>query len=326
MAGAPAHLLNGDDPALLSEAMTRLVDTLVGDGDRTLLVDDHAGDDYTVEHVVDAARTLPFLTDRRIVVARGLERFSADELAPLVTYLADPSPTSTLVLEWAGGRVPKKLTDALKAAGGVKTATGAPGQARARKSWLDDRLAAAAVSLEPRAKQAIADHLGEDMGRLGGLLAVLESTFGPGVAVSADDVAPFLGRTGSVPTWDLTDALDRGDISGALAVLGRMLDAGGMHPLQVMAVLHRHYERMLRLDGSGARDEKAAAQLLGMKGSTFPAKKALTQTRRLGTEPVNRAIVLLGRADLDLKGDSGLDARTVVEVVVARLAQLAARR
>jgi DNA polymerase-3 subunit delta len=322
----PIHLLNGDDGALLSEAMTKLVDTLVGDGDKTLLVADHSSDDYAVEHVVDAARTLPFLTDRRIVVARGAERFTADELGPLVSYLDDPSPTSTIIVEWGGGRIPKKFADAVKACGGVKVATAAPHQARARQSWLDERLADSPVALEPRAKRAIAERLGEDVGRLGGLLAVLESTFGPGVALSEDDVEPFLGQSGSAPTWDLTDALDKGDITTALRVLGRLLDGGGRHPLQIMASLHSHYERMLKLDGSGVRDEKAAAQLLGMKGSTFPAKKALTQARRLGSDPIFRAIGLLAAADLDLKGDSGLEASTVIEVLVARLAQLAARR
>jgi len=326
MADAPIHLLNGDDAALLSEAMSTLVERLVGDGDKTLLVDDHTTEEYTVEHVVDAARTLPFLTDRRIVVARGAERFTADDLGPLVSYLDDPSPTSTVIVEWGGGRVPKKLTDAIKTSGGVKVATAAPHQARARQSWLDDRLADSAVALEPRAKRAIAERLGEDVGRLGGLLAVLESAFGAGVQLSVDDVEPFLGQSGSAPTWDLTDALDKGDITTALNVLARLLDGGGRHPLQIMASLHSHYERMLKLDGSGVRDEKAAAELLGMKGSTFPAKKALTQTRRLGTESIAKAIVLLGTADMDLKGNTGLDNRTVIEVLVARLAQLSKRR
>ena len=80
------------------------------------------------------------------------------------------------------------------------------------------------------------------------------------------------------------------------------------------------------LDGSEVADEKAAATMLGLKGSTYPAKKALVQARRLGRDPVARAIVMLGRADLDLKGDSGLESRTIVEVLVARLAQLARRR
>jgi DNA polymerase-3 subunit delta len=325
MASAPIHLLHGDDPSLLSEALTGLVNELVGDGERHLLVDELAGEDYTVEHVVDGAHTIPFLTDRRIVVARGFERFSTADVEPLVRYLEDPLNTSTVVVEWKSGRIPKKLTDAIKSAGGVKRSTAAPGQARAKQGWLDERLADSPVALEPRAKRLIAEHLGDDMGRLGGLLNTLESAFGARRRLGADDIAPFLGEAGSVPSWDLTDAVDKGDIATALSVLARMLDAGGMHPLQIMAVLHRHFERMLKLDGSGVRDEKAAAALLGMKGSTFPAKKALTQTRRVGGEAIFKAIGLLAAADLYLKGDTALDARTVVEVLTARLAQLGRR-
>ena len=103
-----------------------------------------------------------------------------------------------------------------------------------------------------------------------------------------------------------------------------MFDGGARHPLQVMASLHGHYERMLRLDGAPVSGEKEAAALLGMKGSTFPAKKALAQTRRLGSDGVARAISLLSSADLDLRGNSGLEGRAVVEVLVARLARLAA--
>ncbi|MCP3934594.1 MAG: DNA polymerase III subunit delta [Actinomycetia bacterium] len=326
MVSKPIHLLHGDDASLLSEALTTLVNELVGDGDRTLLVDELSGEDYTVEHVVDAAHTIAFLSDRRIVVARGFERFGTNDVDPLVRYLGDPLETSTLVVEWRSGRIPKKLADAIKAAGGEKRSTAAPGQARARQSWLDDRMADSPVALEPRAKRLIAEHLGDDVGRLGGLLATLESAFGPGIKLGAGDVSPFLGDAGAVPSWDLTDAIDKGDITTSLTVLSRMLDAGGMHPLQIMAVLHRHYERMLKLDGSGVRDEKAAASLLGMKGSTFPAKKALTQTRRLGSEPIRGAVGLLARADLDLKGRSALEPRTVIEVLTARLAQLSARR
>jgi DNA polymerase III subunit delta len=326
MAPAPIYLLTGDDGALLSEALTTLVTELVGDGDRGLLIDDFSGEDYTVEHVVDGAQTIPFLTDRRIVVARGFDRFNTADVEPLVRYLASPLDTSAIVVEWRSGRVPKKLADAIKAAKGVSRSTKAPSQARARDEWLSERLAASPVALEPRAKRLIAEHLGEDMGRLGGLLNTLESAFGPGQQLGVDDVRPFLGEAGSVPMWDLTDAIDKGDISTSLTVLSRMLDAGGMHPLQIMSTLHRHFERLMMLDGSGARDDKAAAALLGMKGSTFPAKKALTQARKLGGEPIKAAIHLLAQADLDMKGGTALDGRTVLEVVTARLAQTSARR
>ena len=95
---------------------------------------------------------------------------------------------------------------------------------------------------------------------------------------------PSSETKGGVPPWDLTDALDRGETPTALRVLQRMMGGGERHPLQIMATLHSHYERILRLDGTEITNEKDAAAHLQMKGSTFPAKKALNQMRRLGPE------------------------------------------
>ena len=123
--------------------------------------------------------------------------------------------------------------------------------------------------------------------------------------------------------WELTDAIDSGDVPSAIDRLHRMLGAGGRHPLGVLAVLHLHYERLLRLDGSGIRDETAAAETLGV--STFPAKKALTASRRLGAVKIARSLRLVADADLDLRGRTAWPPELVGEVLVARLATISRR-
>src|SRR4030095_12785304 len=115
-------------------------------------------------------------------------------------------------------------------------------------------------------------------------------------AVPVADVEPFWGEAGTVPPWELTDAIDRGDIAGALDRLHRMTGAADRHPRALLATLYTHYSRMLRLDGGPGLDEKAAAARLGMKGSTFPAKKALTQSKRLGADKIATALGLVGGA------------------------------
>src|SRR5690606_18345791 len=104
----------------------------------------------------------------------------------------------------------------------------------------------------------------------------------PGVRLTDSDVEPFLGSAGGVPPWELTDAIDSGNVPDALDKLQRMMVGGDRHPLAIMATLQSHFTRMMRLDGAGARNDKDAAAVLGMKGSTFPAKKALSQGQRLG--------------------------------------------
>ena len=91
--------------------------------------------------------------------------------------------------------------------------------------------------------------------------------------------------------------------------------------MQLMAILHTHYGRLARLDGVDARSEADAATALGIKPG-FPARKALTQHRRLGGSGVRRAIDLLAAADLDLHGARDLPDDIVMEVLVARLSRL----
>jgi len=149
----------------------------------------------------------------------------------------------------------------------------------------------------------------------------LAATYGPGAAIDSDQLEPFLGEAGRVAPWDLTDAVDAGRTADALVALGRLMGAGGSHPLVVLSILHRHYQAMLRLDGAGVTSGEQAAALLGLR-SAFPAKKALEQGRRLGPARLGRAVTLLAAADLDVRGRSGLPDSTVLEVLVGRLSRL----
>jgi DNA polymerase-3 subunit delta len=330
----PVHLVKGGDDVLRGEALTKLVDTLVGPDDRTLLVDEFDMDLVDLGAAVDAAQTPPFLTDRRIVVVRRLGKFSkGDEITGLLGYLDDPLPSTTVVLVWERSnepsarspRIPPTLTKAVTAAGGEIIDTDAP-SGRGLGAWVSEQLQAAGLEVDARARQEITDTLGEDAGSLVGVIERLKGAFTPGSRLGLDDVAPYLGPSGGVPPWELTDAIDSGDVPLALDKLQRMMGSGDRHPLAIMATLQSHYTRMLRLDGAGVRGEKEAAQVLGLKGSTFPAKKALTQGKKLGGPGVRRAVAMLATADVDLRGARAWPGELVMEVLVARLTRLSRAR
>lgn len=322
-------LVKGDDDTVRGDAVRDRTARLLGDLDPSMALDRLEGEDFELAAAVDAAQTMPFLTDRRVVVVRHLARFPADGLTPLLAYLADPLPTTDLLLVWerppgASGRmptVPKRLVEALTAAGAEVVDTSV-GTGKARRTWLDDRLAASPVAFDRGARELVASHLGDDVDRVATLVATVESTYGAGAKVGAEQVRPFLGEAGTMAPWALTDAIDSGDIGLAIERLHRMLRAGDLHALQVMAVLTSHFRRILALEGADVRNEAEAAQLLGMKGSTFPAKKALSRANRLGHDGAVRAIALLAGADVDLRGRTAWPDELVLEVLVARLARL----
>jgi DNA polymerase-3 subunit delta len=327
-----SYLITGDDASLLSEALSKLLDFLCGSD--FVPVEEHGadGDDaIDIAPVLDALATPPFLADRRIVVLRSAERLDAAQASLLAARVKEPIESNILVLVTSGGSsggasgagggrsVPAGLSRAVRANGEIIDTS--PGQGRQRSDWVGDRIRHAGVRLDAGAVKLLSEHLGEDVARLQSILGLLESAYGEGGRVGAAELAPFLGDSGSVPPWDLTDTLDRGNTADAVKALHRMMDAGGRHPLQVMASLHRHYGGMLRLDGADVRTGDDAAAILKM--SPYPARKVLEQGRRLGHDRVARAIDVLAEADADLRGRIGWPDSLVMEVLVARLAQLA---
>lgn len=328
-------VVKGGDHTLRARAVDEAVTRLLGDDDRTLALAEFTlppgrgseGEEGGTEArravlgaALDAARTPPFGTARRVVVVRSDDGVNVGEADLLVEYLASPEPTTALVLE-APGRLPADLSKALKGADAEEVGGG--GSRDLTGDVLTARLTATGITLSADAQRLVRERLGEEAGRIPALVDLLESTYGRGARLGPDDVSPYLGDEGAVPVFELTKALDAGDTPGALALLDRFLGPMGMHPLQVMAILHNHYRRILRVDDPSIRSKEEAHAVLG--GHQYPAGLAWQRARDLGTEGVRRIFDVLAEADLDLRGRTGAPDRAVMEILVARLARMGRR-
>ncbi|HYH50729.1 MAG TPA: hypothetical protein VEG38_14375 [Acidimicrobiia bacterium] len=332
----PVHLVVGDDPRFRSDATKALIAELLGADDPSLALEEFSlapradsGDADTaaagdgppiVATALGSASTPPFGTERRVIVIREVGAMSAADADLVARYLGDPCPTTSLVLVGGGGRMPLALTKAIKGAGGVevKTSPAKTGDA------LTGALEAADIKLTAAAAHRISGWLGDDAGRIPALLDVLRAAYGEGARIDVDDLDPYLGEAGGVAPYHLTGAIDKGDAAVALEILHRLRGAS-FHPLQVMALLHKHYQRMLRLDDPSIGGEQGAVEALGGKVKPYPAGLALRQARLLGADGLRAAYGHLAKADVDLRGATGLGEDAVLEVLVARLAGLSRR-
>lgn len=314
-------LVRGDDPSLVAQGARSAIDAAVGDADGSLVVEEYnaQSEEFELARVADSIATPPFLIPRRVVVVREVAKLSASDATILASCLEDLLPDIFVVLVGGGGTITPTLVKSVQAVGTVvdtKVGTG-----RDRTRWLSEHLSGASVKLDAQAKRRIEQHLGEDLGRLEGLLSALVAAYGDSSTINEAQLEPFLGEAGSVPPWELTDAIDSGDTDEALHALHRMMGPGGRPAPLIVGALHTHYAQMLRLDGVNVMTGEDAAKLIGSK-SAFVGKKAITGVRRLGTERLDQAMLLLAQADLDVKGRSGLDEIVVLEILVARLSRL----
>ncbi len=320
-----------------------LVAELVGDDDRSLVVEDltvpgKGGDGESggaearqtvVAVAVNAAQSPPFMTARRVVVLRDVGNLLVGDVDPLVACLGDPLDTTDFVFVAGGGASACRADEGVEGSEG-EGARGVPHQGRGRARGGGGRGGAHAAAR----RRACRGRPGRQRGWAGSPPSSRCSArpYGPGDRLGAEDVAPYLGETGGVPPYLLTNAIEEGDVSGALELLQRILTATGpqqpkpMHPLQVLAMLHNHIRRIARLDDPEVRNSDDAIAALGGKVKEFPARKALRAVASVsGTDGIREAYAAIAQADLDLKGARAIPEDAVMEVLVARLAALSAR-
>jgi DNA polymerase-3 subunit delta len=324
-------IVNGSDPSLVSRALTDLLTELAGATGDLGEVESHEPSEDSSEGetkgridlgpVTAALSTPSWLSPHRIVVVRDAGALSAAQATELAALITSPPLDNHLVLAGGGKAISATLTKAVKAAKG-RVIEAEPGrQSRARNDWFDAHVSHSPVHLDAAARRRLSEHIGEDAARLDPILELVAAAYGTGRKVTVEDLEPLLGEAGGAPPWELTDAIAEGDGEKAVRSLRRLLGPGGRHPLQVLATLHRTMSGLLRLDGAtDVRTVDDAAAVLQM--NAFPARKLFDQARRLGSERIARGLEVVADADADLRGRVAWPAELVMEVAVARLAQL----
>jgi len=176
-----------------------------------------------------AARTLPMMADRRIVVVKDVQHAPGAFLEALVDYVASPSESTSLVLT-AGkfGKAAKgqpdwgsRLRNAVKKHG-TYVAFDTAGVPPAR--FLEECAQALGCRLEGDAGPLLLALVGSDLGLAARELEKVAIYAGEGV-IRADHVSAACSALAEQDAWAITSAIARADASAALAVLQPLLEA-----------------------------------------------------------------------------------------------------
>jgi DNA polymerase-3 subunit delta len=248
--------------------------------------------------ILSAARTIPMLGGQRLVVVREAHRLAAGELARLLPYVKDPSPSTCLVLLGDKADTRLKFFVQLKKSGVLQKFE--PLKERQAPGWLSAEARRRRVKLAPGAAERIAEAVGTDMGRLASALEQLSLYVGPGRQVTAEAAEELLAETRERSIFELTNAVGRGQRRQALRVLQRMLDS--REPgVRMVAMLARHLRQLWivkELSGEGA-DRRTIASQAGLH--PYFVKDMARQAGRIRVGTLRRMHRALFEADRALK-------------------------
>ncbi len=237
---APIYVLLGDDE-LEKSALVAAIEEIVDAGVRVFNCERFHGGEGPLAAVLDAARTLPMMAPRRVVVALHAERWlqpkresraAADDLAALEAYVEAPGAHATLVLVAAGLNEQRRASKRLLA-GATVVRCGGVGTVADAQRWALARLRESGKQVDPAAARALAAMIGPDIARLRREVDRLLLYAAEQPAVTLADIAAVAGPPVAHDDWAVTRAIERGAADVALREVGLALEGGAVPQMLV---------------------------------------------------------------------------------------------
>jgi DNA polymerase-3 subunit delta len=254
----PVALLHGPDPQLLDDALAAATRGLFRDASEAALGREvFDGTEVSVDDVVRAASTLPFMSAMRLVAVRRCQALPAKGADALAAYARNPNPSTALLLladeSLAASRDRRDhwLLGAVPAAAGVALATR---EGRSAEAWLRQRAEAEELTVSEEGARLLVQWVGDDSATLLGEARKAALAGGPdNRTVGVKEVTAVVGEHRLSSVFDLTRAVQRREAGTALGTLDRLLATE--EPMRLLALLTADVRATLTVADLAARGQ-----------------------------------------------------------------------
>jgi DNA polymerase-3 subunit delta len=237
----PLYYLYGDEPYLASRAESLFQEKLISPDFRDFNLSIFYGNECKGGEIVESALTLPFFTDRRLVLVRRAGDLPAAAYEILVPYLQQPSDSTCLVFVGEKIDLRRKFFVEFKSRGELVEykklyEDKIPGFVRGEMARCGKRIDGAAADL-------LVYLAGTNLRELSSQVEKLVLYVGSRDTITADDVREIVSDTRVETVFALANALGERNISKALRSLHTIL-GDGEAPLMVLFMLTKHFRQL----------------------------------------------------------------------------------
>jgi DNA polymerase-3 subunit delta len=314
----PLYFFCGKERFLVDRAVDLVRQKVLDPRTRDFNYDLLQGKDATAGRITQAARTLPMMAKRRLVLVRDADEMKADELNALIPYVQKPCAETCLVMtgEKADQRI--KFFAAFKKTGVL--AKFDPLYENKLPGFVADEAKLRGVQLDAGASRLIADEIGADLAQLADAVERLAIYVGERKKITAADVDEVVATTRQRNVFELCNAIGLGNRDRALTVLASMI-ANREAGVRIVAMLARHVRQLWTASTLLAKrmNKFDLASALGVP--PFFVDDIVAQAQRLSPDALRAMHQALFQADLQLKSSRLPDERILETLVLSLTAR-----
>jgi DNA polymerase-3 subunit delta len=321
--GGPFYLFYGECDFLMEKALERLCQSLLAQGTESFNLHTFYGgklggpETTDTGRIIEAAQSLPFMAERRVIVVRRVETYPASALATLIPYLQDPCPTTCLLFVCAKPDFRNKFFVYIRDAG--KAIQFKNPSERDMVPWLMQTAKTLGLKITHRGCAYLHEMVGSRLRELYNELEKLHVRYGTD-QVDVEQVRELGVSSRTYTIFDLVEQISKKRAAGSLKVLSRFLEEEGRDGwMRILGMLARELRLLWQAKSimeAGGRTPDVA-QKLGLQG--FVAQRVCERSKRWDHGGLRRALRLLYEADGLMK--TGSDPNLVLEYLVMGFCQ-----
>lgn len=258
--------MRGEEEFIKDSALKALKDTL---DDVTRELNLQILESASADELISACETLPFFSERRIVICRTIPTENDGE--KLVKYIP-AMPESTLLVFFIRGKVKDTfaIVKAIKAAGGVVEFYKC--EAPEATKWVIQQQKRLNVTITAEAARHIVNLVGCDISSLNNELTKAAGYVGPGNELTREAISACVTRSLEVRIFDMQDYLLSGKAQDGIRAYRQML-SDGESTFGIAGFMEKCFRSMLTARtyiDQGLNRER----VLRLTGDKYPQKKA----------------------------------------------------
>ncbi len=232
----PLYFLWSEESYFLEDALSKVVEIVIASypADFNYDVFYPAAEPH---EILDAASTLPFMAQRRLIVLKDFHQFPQSTIKALIPYFRDPSSSTCMII--LSLKAPKAVLDInwKVYSLGIKE--------RDIPAWLKHTALQKGIRLTDDAVDYLIEFVGYDIGLL--IMEIEKLRLSGSKTVTGEDIISSTSMMRKYMPFDLIDSLISGQRTRAFRILKTIFAKNAMEAPVILGTLNWHYKQLYSL-------------------------------------------------------------------------------
>lgn len=300
----PVYVLMGEESYYIDMIQKAIIENALSPEDRDFCLNIFYGAETTANEVINAARSFP-MGERLVVILRNAKEL--EDIDELSVYLANPQPTTILLLVNKGGLLDKRKK--------LLTVCGKMGVVYSTPKIYDSKLSSIifsffrdkGYSIEPKAVSIIAESTGTDLVKLYSEMNKLADAVGTELhAITPDVVERHIGISKDFNAFELADALMTRNSFKAFQIAKYFDENSKRYPLQkILPSLFLSFSQLMMAHYAPSKDKASLIKYLGLHPYIIE-NSIVPSLRNFSAAKVLSVLMAIRDADERSKGMGGV--------------------